>query len=121
MRIDAGHYVLDATVLSAGIHGLKDDEQSVPVGGIEQLLQGTEVGDVLFEELLVFALGLIHRLDQSPLEINGFPRMNAEFLNEFFHSLVRSLKLGDRVHVRILGLCSRQKMAVPAGFEPATL
>ena len=113
--------MLDATVLSGGIHGLKDDEQSVPVGGIEQLLQGTEVGDVLLEELLVFALGLIHRLDQSPLEINGFPRMNAEFLNEFFHSLVRSLKLGDRVHVRILGLCSRQKMAVPAGFEPATL
>jgi len=49
LRIDAGHYVLDATVLSGGIHGLKDDEQSVPVGGIEQLLQGTEVGDVLFE------------------------------------------------------------------------
>jgi len=87
---------------------LKDDEESVPVGGIEQLLHGTETGDVLIEELLVLAFGLIHRLDQrgSPLEIDGFPGMDAQFISEFSHGLVRFLKLSDRVHVRIVGLCS---------------
>ncbi len=83
--------MLDATVLSGSIHGLKDDEESVPVGGIEQFLHGTQTGDVLIEELLVFHLRFVHGLDQgrSPLEVDLFAGMDAQFLGEFFHDLAR--------------------------------
>ena len=35
LGVDAGHHVLDAAILSGGIHGLKDDEESIPVRGVE--------------------------------------------------------------------------------------
>src|SRR6478752_962773 len=47
LRVDAGHHVLDAAVFSGGIHGLEDDEQGMPIGGVEQLLLSTQPCNVL--------------------------------------------------------------------------
>ena len=49
-------------------------------------MQGTQPSDVFIEELLVLLLGFIDWLDQrrTPLELNSFAGMDAEFFSEFF-------------------------------------
>ena len=39
LRIDTGHDVFDRAVLAGGIHRLKDQQQGVTVGSVEQILQ----------------------------------------------------------------------------------
>ena len=35
LRIDPGHHVLDRTILPGGVHGLKDQQERIPVVGVE--------------------------------------------------------------------------------------
>ena len=46
LRIDPGHHVLDGAVLSGGIHRLKDQQDGVAVGGVEQLLARAQLRNV---------------------------------------------------------------------------
>ena len=51
LRIDARHDVLDRAVLAGRVHGLKDQQQRVPIGGVVELLQRAQALDVLLEQL----------------------------------------------------------------------
>ena len=42
LRVDAGHHVFDHMILSGGVHALKDQEQGVPILGVEPILQFLE-------------------------------------------------------------------------------
>src|ERR1043165_3768319 len=76
LRIDAGHHVLDGTVLSCGIHSLKDDQESIAVVSIEQVLQLAQLLLVLGEELLVIIPGSVERFDtgRPVFHANGMVR-----------------------------------------------
>src|SRR6185437_1838993 len=64
LRIDAGHHVLDRAILPRCVHGLKDQQDGVAVGGVEQLLQGAQLGDVLCQELVIVLLRLVDGFDR---------------------------------------------------------
>ena len=65
LRIDAGHQMPDGAVLAAGVHPLKDQQQSVTVGGVVKALQRTQFLHVLCKEFLVLILRLANRLHDS--------------------------------------------------------
>jgi len=52
LRIDAGHHVPDDSVLSGGIHRLKDQQHRITVGCILKLLLRTKLLDPFSEESL---------------------------------------------------------------------
>ncbi len=85
--VDAGHHVLNAAVLSGCIHGLEDNEHSMPVRGVEQLLQGTQAADVFIKKLLVLLFRAVHWIDprRPTLEVNGLAALDEEFFCDFFH------------------------------------
>ena len=82
LRIDARHHVADGAVLAGGVHGLKDQQQGIAVGRVEQTLQRAELLDLLWEELAVCLLRLVRRLHQRRplLQVDLFLRRHAEVL-----------------------------------------
>ncbi len=52
LRVDTAQNVADRAVLAGGVHGLKDQEHRVAVGGVVQPLQVAELLDVRGEKLL---------------------------------------------------------------------
>ena len=58
LRIKPGHDVADGTVLAARIHSLKNQQQSIAVGGVMQILQRARSRDVLGQELFITLLCL---------------------------------------------------------------
>src|SRR5579859_2565128 len=100
LGIDSGHHVLDGPILSRGIHGLEDQEQGISVGGVEQGLQGTEVFNVILENVFIFLLGPVGRRDQGGQmpETNPFPRSHLEILGIVFHYDLGVV--GSQVHRR---------------------
>ena len=57
--IDPGHHVLDGAVLSRGVHRLKDQQDGMPVGGIEKLLLRAQLRNMLFQKFLVLLLRFV--------------------------------------------------------------
>src|SRR6267378_6542722 len=53
LRIDAGHHVFDDAVLAGRVHALEDEQESVPVGRVQQALQRAQLLALLGEALLV--------------------------------------------------------------------
>jgi len=80
LRIDTGHNVLDGPIFSGRIHSLKAQQDGVAVGCIVKLLQRAELCNVLFQQLLIVLLRLIHRLHfRRPLpKINFITFLHAE-------------------------------------------
>ena len=63
LRIDARHHVLDRAVLARRVHRLEDQQHSVAVGGIEQLLLRAEFRYVVGQQLLVVRFRFVDRPD----------------------------------------------------------
>src|SRR5690606_36478135 len=63
LGIHAGHDVLDGAVLARRVHGLENKKQYVDVGGIQQFLQGTQLGYSLFVDLHEIAYRIVKWLD----------------------------------------------------------
>ena len=55
--------MLDGAVFSRRIHGLKDQQDGMAVGRIEQLLLITQLCYVFFQKLLILFLRLVHGID----------------------------------------------------------
>ena len=55
LRIDPGHHVPDGAVFSRRIHRLKDQQDGIAIGCVEQLLLRTQLRNVLFQKLLDIA------------------------------------------------------------------
>ena len=53
LRIDPGHHVPDGTILSRRIHRLEDQQDSMTVGRIKELLQRAQPCDMLCQQFLV--------------------------------------------------------------------
>ena len=62
LRIDPGHHVPDGAILSCRIHRLKDQQDGIAVGCVEKLLQRAQLRNVLFQQLLIVLLRLVHGL-----------------------------------------------------------
>jgi hypothetical protein len=62
LGIDAGHHVLDDTILSRRIHRLEDQQDRIAVSCVEDLLQRTQLCDVVLQRVLVMPLRLKHGL-----------------------------------------------------------
>ena len=58
LRIHTGHYVLDRSVLSRGVHGLEDEKERPTVLGIELLLEFGHQGNALLQKFLGVLLGM---------------------------------------------------------------
>ena len=71
LRIDAGHDVLDGTVLAGGVHCLKNQKQRILVVGVKQALLLAQFFGV-FGKLLNLLLAVIH--------VAGQPRFPEDFL-----------------------------------------
>src|SRR5208283_4644485 len=87
LRVHSGHHVLDRPILSRGVHRLKDQQDRVAVGCIEQLLQLAELRHLLLEKALVVLLGLVHRRRSGwpLLQIYPLPRQYAEIVGIHLH------------------------------------
>ncbi len=59
LRIDAGHHVLNRAVLAGRVHGLKNQQQRIAVGGIQQVLLGAQFFDMFAEQLFVLVFRAI--------------------------------------------------------------
>jgi hypothetical protein len=82
LRINAGHHVPDGSVFPGRIHRLKYQQDSVSIGSVVKLLQGTQLRNMLFEKLLILVLRLIDRLHyRRPFfKIDFVPFLYAEVL-----------------------------------------
>ena len=68
LRIDSGHDVPDSAVLSACIHSLKNDQQSIMVRCVVKALQGAQLLNVVCQKFVILFLRLADRLaDGRPL------------------------------------------------------
>ena len=63
LRIDARHDVPNRAILAGRVHALKDDQQRVAIGAVEQLLLIAQRGDVLLEQGAIFLLRLVEGFD----------------------------------------------------------
>ena len=61
LRIDPRHHMCDDAVLAGGIHGLKYQQHRVAVRGIQQLLLGAQLLDVILQELLILVVAAVDR------------------------------------------------------------
>ena len=63
LRVDAGHHMPDGAVFSRRIHRLKDQQDGIAVGRVEQLLLRTQLRNVLLQKFLILLLRLVHGID----------------------------------------------------------
>ena len=59
LRIDARHHVLDRAVLAGRVHRLKDQQHGIAVGGVEQLLLRAQMGNMVFQEIVILLLRVV--------------------------------------------------------------
>src|SRR6185437_7778634 len=88
--INAGHHMADRAVLSRCIHGLKDQQNSVPIVGVEKLLLRVQLRDVVLQKLLVLMLRFVNRIDRRRpfLEVDVTVLGNAKVFCVDFHVLL---------------------------------
>ncbi len=65
LRVDPGHNMPDGTVFSRRVHGLKDQEESMPVGSIVKLLHGAQLRNVILQKAFIMLLRLVKRIDHG--------------------------------------------------------
>ena len=63
LRVDARHHMANRAVLARCIHGLKHQQQGMPVRRVEQALLVAQPLDLVLQHLAVRLLRLAHRLD----------------------------------------------------------
>src|SRR2546427_6704560 len=59
LRVDTGHHVLDGAVFAGGVHRLKDDQQSISVLRVKNVLIFRQTGGIRVELLAGFILALV--------------------------------------------------------------
>ena len=62
LRINPRHHILDDTILSRGVHGLKDQQDGIAVGSVEKLLLRAQLTNMLSQQFLIILLRLIDGL-----------------------------------------------------------
>jgi len=82
LRIDPGHDVPDGTVLSAGVHSLKNQQQGIAVGRVVKALPRGQLRNVFFQQFLIPLLRPANGLHcRRPLfEFDLFPGPHPEIL-----------------------------------------
>ena len=65
LRIDSGHDVPDRAVLAAGVHPLKNNQQSVFIRCVVKMLQLTQSVNVLCQKFVILFFRLTDRLAES--------------------------------------------------------
>ena len=82
LRVDPGHHMLDGAIFSRRIHRLKDQQDGIAVGCVEELLQRAQLGNMLLQEFLIVLLRLVHGLHarRPLLEVDLVSFAHAEML-----------------------------------------
>src|SRR5664279_3379143 len=111
LLVDAGKDVADRTVLPGGVHSLKNEEQRIGVGRIEQALQSAQFPGVRREKLLVILCRLVERLNAGCpfLELDLLPGWNAEVFEVDLHT---ECSLWEKVSPGKVGLQGHTVLAV---------
>ena len=80
LRIHAGHDVPDRTVFAGRVHGLKDQQHGVTVGGVKQLLLLAQLRNVVVKDFLIILLRLVDGIDDGGpfLEVDLVARRDAK-------------------------------------------
>ena len=89
LRVHPGHHMPYGTVFSGGVHRLKNQQQGMAVGCVMQMLQRTQLLDMLLEQRFVLLLRLVNGIDVGrplpKIDVVAFPDTKVFRMN--FHQI----------------------------------